>query len=751
MHKLLSSFAAAQTVYDVALRVGMVKYRSILSILSGAAGSGKSTLKRLLFGMLPPEVRQSTPLAEAPIRAISYVRVDATDVEWHVIDDEGQDRLIAGEMAAGVTPDDTPPSEPTPEPGSDKSQTTDSSPSTDAPAVSITTPSEDAAPEELTTLGSSPPSDFPTSQPYPSSQLPSSLARPTHMVEDKLVSLIATTSFQQGMGRKAVDMIYLLDCGGQPQFQSILPLLLGEPTTMMFVTNLSERLDHHPQIAFYEQGKPLAQPYPSLLSHEEILKRSVQALQSRVHAEGESQSTTPSLLVVGSHRDREWRCSETRADKNKRLISLLSPALQKHLVFYGDDLIFPVNAKKPGKEDRKVASELRKAILQAASSLEPEEIPLGWYVLEIALHRLASFLGRGILTRQECLQVAHKFHLSEEGLEAALDHLSKLNVILYFRNVLPDLVFCNPQVLLDKLTEFVRYNYQLRTTPRAITDRMFMFRDKGLVTLEFLQEFPKHYKPNLFTPTDLLQLLEHRLIIAQVDEGMYFMPFILPDLPPDQVDHHRVQPSSPAAALVVLFPGGVVPTGSFCALVASLLSTQHIPQWELLPSSTNPSHPECVFRNCIKFKLPGGAPGSLTLVDSFAYIEAHIEAPSQVVSTLCPQIRESIFRHLLEAASALQYNNLQLEAAFLCESKVPHTEQPTMPPPLSWWERLIGMEERTPQPVVTFHPATTSEVSGTRWWRCTLSPDRAYGELQERHLIWMEPTTGEGIGNLIYY
>ena len=747
MHKLLSSFAAAQSVYEVALREGMVKYRSILSILSGTAGSGKTTLKRLLFGMMPPVLRQSTPLAEAPIRAISYVRVDATDVEWHVIDDEGQDRLIAREMAAGVTPEDTPPSESTPQPVSDESQTTGSSPSTDTPEASITTPSLDAAPEGLTTSESSPIkrlSDLPTSQPNQSSQLPSSLARPTHMVEDKLVSLIATTSFQQGMGRKAVDMIYLLDCGGQPQFQSILPLLFGEPTTMLFVTKLSERLDHHPQIAFYEQGKSIAQPYPSLLSHEEILKRSVQALQSRVHSDGESQSTTPSLLVVGSHRDREWWCSETRADKNKRLISILSPALQKHLVFYGDDLIFPVNAKKPGKEDRKVASELRKAILQAASSLEPEEIPLGWYVLEIALHRLASFLGREILTRQECLQVAHKLHVTEEGFEAALDHLSKLNVILYFRRVLPNVVFCNPQVLLDKLTELVRYNYQLRTTQRAITDMMFMFRDKGLVTLEFLQEFPKYYEPDLFTPTDLLQLLEHRLIIAQVEEGVYFMPFILPDLPPNQVDRHRVQPSSPAAALVVLFPGGVAPTGSFCALVASLLSTQHPPHWELLPSSTNPGRPECVFRNCIKFKLPDGAPGSLTLVDSFAYIEAHVDAPGQVVSSLCPEIRESIFRHLLKAASALQYKNLKLEAASLCESEAAHTEQP---PPLAWWERLLGREAAK----IPSHPATTSEVSGTRWWRCTLSPDRAYGELQERHLIWMEPTTGEGIGNWIYY
>ena len=743
MHKPLSSFAAAQSVYDVALREGIVKYRSILSILSGAAGSGKSTLKRLLFGMIIPVLRQSTPLAEAPIRAISYVRVDATDVEWHVIDDEGQDRLIAGEMAAGVTPDDTPPSEPTPEPGSDESQITGSSPSTDTPVVSITIPSEDAAPEGLTTSESSPPSDLPTSQPNQSSQLPSSLARPTHMVEDKLVSPIATRSFQQGMGRKAVDMIYLLDCGGQPQFQSILPLLFGEPTTMMFVTNLSERLDHHPQIAFYEQGKPLAQPYPSLLSHEEILKRSVQALQSRVHAEGESQSTTPSLLVVGSHRDRERRCSETRADKNKRLISILNPALQKHLVFYGEEmkeLIFPVNAKEPGEEDQQVASELRKAILQAASSLEPEEIPLGWYVLDIALHRLASFLGRGILTRQECLQVAYKLHITEEGFEAALDHLSKLNVILYFRSVLPNLVFCSPQVLLDKISELVQYNYRLRGSPdgqRGTSSKWLKFRDQGIITIDLLETFPAQYvyESSQFTPIDLLQLLGHRLIVAQINETEFFAPFMLPQLSPENVEKYRSSPSSPAAPLVIRFRDGVSPSGAFCAFVASLLSPDNPHHWELLPDpSSSPTSPECVFRNCIKFKLPDGAPGSLTLIDSFTHFEMHIDAPVRVCSKLCPVIEEVVFKTLKAAFDKLKCT-LFCEPAVLCESNITHGHVHTTTP----FQRLLNVFGLQRKQV---HPATVSTTTST--WACTIAPDRVYGDLEERHLIWFNPTRTSG-------
>ncbi len=66
-------------------------------------------------------------------------------------------------------------------------------------------------------------------------------------------------------------MLFLLDCGGQPQFQVILLLFIAAPRVMIFVTNLSHRLNEPPMISYYEKGKPLGPPQPSPLSHLKVL------------------------------------------------------------------------------------------------------------------------------------------------------------------------------------------------------------------------------------------------------------------------------------------------------------------------------------------------------------------------------------------------------------------------------------------------------------------------------------------------
>ncbi len=55
-------------------------------------------MKELLFNRLPPDVQQSTPLAEAPIRATCRVLVDATGEMRMENNNHGQDQLLAGTM-----------------------------------------------------------------------------------------------------------------------------------------------------------------------------------------------------------------------------------------------------------------------------------------------------------------------------------------------------------------------------------------------------------------------------------------------------------------------------------------------------------------------------------------------------------------------------------------------------------------------------------------------------------------------------
>ena len=853
----LQAMSTAQTLYSQALKRGYIESRSIVSILTGAAGSGKTHVKYLLFKKKPPVIRISTALMESPVRALSLARIDAEDDDWQEIDDDEQCKIIAAALNAGDIP-----TEAASESSSQETVEAQQPPSSDAPPSAAeqetaeqTTSADHADPPSTSVVQSTtPPSTQHSLLPQVATEL-ASTSQPDQEPDDsgvgkELVRLMLTASGSKKLLR--ADRIYLFDTGGQTIFHELLRLFLRRESVTIFVTKLNERLDHHPMIEFYgNEGKPLSQPHPSPLSHEDILKHSFRAVQSQTYTEAESQETAqsqalaeggsqetaqsqalteggsretaqsqalteggsretaqsqalteggsretaqsralteggsqetaqsqalteggsqetaqshalteggsretaqsqalteggsqdtnPKILVVGTHRDKEQQCSESRKEKNKKLIALLAPAFQRMLLYYGEgmkELIFPVNAKNPGRQDQEVASELRKAILSAASTVKSHKTPLAWHLLEIALRKLAASMSRSILSRQECLRVARKLHLSVEEFDAALDHLSQLNLILYYRRLLPDAVFTDAQVVVDKVTEMVQYSYTLQCKPdkRTVTSgELLEFRDEGVITLKLLKKFRRHYVSNLFSPSDLISVLEHQLIIAHISEGKYFMPSLLLDLPGEQLERHRVEPSSPAAPFVIYFPDGLAPCGVFCALVSSLLSPLNPLHWQLLPSPTNLVRPACVARNCIKFKLPDGYP--VALIDSYTHYEVHVFAPDAVCSKVCPQIRTTIFQNLDPAAKAHHYCNLNPTPAFLCELPEVHVEEESTPAPLTWWQWLFASQP-TEKPVLPPHIANFSTSHGNLW-TCSRNPGKAHGELKERHMIWL--------------
>ena len=104
------------------------------------------------------------------------------------------------------------------------------------------------------------------------------------------------------------------------------------------------------------------------------------------------------------------------------------------------------------------------------------------------------------------------------------------------------------------------------------------FRDEGIITVEFLKEFPKHYG-DVFTPSDLLKLLSELLIIAHLAGSEYFMPSLLYKLQRDELDHYHCGLTSFPSPLVVHYPGGWLPSGIFTSLIADL---QNICSWKLI-------------------------------------------------------------------------------------------------------------------------------------------------------------------------
>ena len=88
--------------------------------------------------------------------------------------------------------------------------------------------------------------------------------------------------------------------------------------------------------------------------------------------------------------------------------------------------------------------------------------------------------------------LAAKF--TEASFNAALEFFDRLNVIKY-SSALPDVVFVLSQIPLDKLSELVQYSYKLKhgghLAPLEVDWKRFC--EEGVITLDFLRSFPKHY------------------------------------------------------------------------------------------------------------------------------------------------------------------------------------------------------------------------------------------------------------------
>eukprot|EP00731_Ephydatia_muelleri_P035079 Em0095g9a len=318
-----------------------------------------------------------------------------------------------------------------------------------------------------------------------------------------------------------------LTVDGQLQYHDILPLFFQNPGVAIFVLNLSEELSHHPAIEYYgADGKPDARPL---------------------------------IITVGTHRDAADKCSESIKEKNLRLKALLD-AGSFRILCNGErlkEVIFAVNGKTPQDEDRHVSKVLRKKI--ASMCPQAIKLPIAWFGLEVLLQRSSH---DGILSLVECQVCAQSLHIEGDAFSAALHHLVHYNVFLHYPEILPQTVFCDPQVVLTKVTELVEYHHKLLHSPDegvAAESDLVTFRDHGLLSVELLSKFPKHYTEGLFTPEDLLKLLVSVRAIAMTSEGGEFlMPALLPHLDSGHVSKYQSTSGIKSACGILKYQAVVV-------------------------------------------------------------------------------------------------------------------------------------------------------------------------------------------------
>ena len=276
------------------------------------------------------------------------------------------------------------------------------------------------------------------------------------------------------------------------QFHEVLPIFLRKFSLYAFVFKLYEDLSSYPLVEYFEAGKKVGKSYKSKLTTEQLF----QHLLRTVHTHKSKEDNTR-ILLFGTHKDKidVHDIESITKIRNRRFLEILLPEFKEYVHYYDiakEQLVFTMNAKSPGREEEGMAKTVR-SLVTTECRPGPNNLPLQWVGLEIMLEEITGILERDLLTKNECLQIGSKLHFDESTLDAALIHLDELSLICYYPENLPEFVFTNPQVLLDKITELVKVHLDLMqdTTfciSSKIGDMWQKFCHHALITVDFLSQ-----------------------------------------------------------------------------------------------------------------------------------------------------------------------------------------------------------------------------------------------------------------------
>ena len=722
----------AKRIYEEEMKRGVSKRKITKVVMVGIAGSGKTTSLETVMDEQPPaeENRESTPLLKRPVQTeVIYIE---NKVKWVKKTPEEKKRYIASLLRAraqrlgeqSATANDS---------GSTSTQT-------DAAPTSVQTPTSDQSPPvqpEASTHQSStatpptrtygaPTSAASTATADRSSGIASEVTIESLLesseVDDEFVSLINVPS--DSVETILIERcVYIVDSGGQPEFVEAMTVFMGQTSACILVIDLSQSLDHHPMIAYYRKGKPVSKPYPCARTNEDNLKQCMRNMHTFT---SKTKGPPPMLLFLGTHRDKLHECdTETVEDKNKRLKKIIPPKFENQIIYLDTKkLIFEINALNPDDTDKKTAEKVRCYIINQCPTMEVE-IPMRWHSFDQKLREITERLGRMVMSRQECWQVAESLGLDEASFDSALDFFHSVSLMFYFRDVLPGVVFIDPQVMLDKVSELIEFMFELRepadqdepspdtpaaakmssdagkeagnspnnaalstseqqspdeqpqkksssiTAPDSDTPSLLplgwqQFHKFGQVTKAFLEDerFSSHYHAGVFTSDDVIHLLEELLVFAKLSTDDGPDTWFMPSVLRQVPAAEMSKACVSAGALVVDFPDGGPQNGIFCSLMSHVLSLEnhHPCPWKLRLSLNEPA---CLYRDCIQFQVPEYI-GSITLIDRYDYFEVHVFTSEEEMQELWQHARNALFSGIETVCETLGYSNNKPRPAIVC-------------------------------------------------------------------------------------
>ena len=526
--------------------------------------------------------------------------------------------------------------------------------------------------------------------------------------------------------------VYIVDSGGQTAFQELLPLFTRPASLNIITLDLSKGINEKLDLPYRIKEKQFSDPNFSATNFEFLkdVLSSGAILQPYNKSNSKEDAATlqcPEYFVLGTHSDDAKVTQKKIAEFNKEVSSLTSGSEEKgYRVIRAKlgEIIYPVNTMlKSGHARQEESKKLCDTIFDFYDDASDDtfEMPVRWFAFELTLLEKAG--NNSILEIDDVLSIGRSLEMTEDDTKKALQHLHNVTIILYYPQVLPNIVFVDPHPILDILSRLLALTYNIerkylhlliKVRPESDTE-LENLRKRGIFAKSLLDNLKGDHELSKF---NFINLLLHLHIIGKTKDG-YFIPSALP--PFGSTGSPESDIISP---LLIVWRNPVtkeilpVPRGIFPLAVVNLMTFKQ-PQFQFPPDSEE--YLRC--RDAMSFRVhvhDDEFIGTIHFIKKHRHIEIHFETNAL---KYCPLICEAVTEAIYSSSVAINLKHLYKLAFDCCPTE---------------------KREEDCYCIVTNEAEEKVE--------CTLCPKPAIISGQEKYWNWFYVTRTENSteGNLIY-
>ena len=668
----------------------------------GPPGAGKTCAECLLLNEDPPSDNVSTPIACPTIRA-TRVAVE-NQKKWKRVTTDDLLGELAANLSASVEKNQNKEIEPAapkvsstkstdhalsfaasvpdtshvPPPVEDKTKLLTSASKTDdskqeikkEPSVpEVASISIDHSPSLAVPVPVTPHVPPPSDQPLSDTIIKEDQALPPDYHSEEIIQKILQLSTRPKGIRLSDHWLYVIDSGGQPAYQELLPLFTRAASLNIITLDLSKSFEEKFKLEYRIGGKYFQ--CHSKSTQLAIFQSAVctGATFKPLDISHVIRKPTHSMhLVLGTHYDKlQYRYELREREGNlQSAISTLEPYLRDRVIRkQKGPIIFPVNTMAQSTERVQYNEEICQAIWNHGSAASLQiKIPIQWFAFELSLPK------KSIIPIEEALSKGERYGMSDENTKQALQYFHDVGLKLYYPEV-TGVVFIDPKPILEILSQLLALTYVdddecrdlilIERLPLSVTNNLKEgFFNKDI--FDHLKSKADIFSQPQFQLPDLVKLLLHLHIIAEVvdnDEGSYFIPYALSSY------DNLVAPHTHAKPLLIVWREQnrkskqilPVPQGIFPLTIIHLLNQV---QFEIPPSTK-----DCYkYRDAMSLKITFIRHHILHIINRYTHIEVHFTGPPEH----CRQVRQLVIEAIDRSTEKMHMNHNHV-TAFSCPQK----------------------------------------------------------------------------------